>query len=142
MPIIPFNFVASALVTVPSLFTSPGFLVNSVEALAFPLIFRIDLLNKQNLPNEPDENHPDVCKIMFRYPNGEKNVERRFLKTDRISILYVYIKSLGREIFMESSSNDFDLFSLFPTKNLENSKNSTLEQEGLFPSSMIQIREK
>ena len=100
------------------------------------------LLNKQNLPNEPDENHPDACKIMFRYPNGEKNVERRFLKTDKISILYVYIKSLGREIFMESSSNDFDLFSLFPTKNLENSKNSTLEQEGLFPSSMIQIREK
>ena len=100
------------------------------------------LLSKQNLPNEPEENNPDVCRIMFRYPNGEKNVERRFLKTDNISILYTYVKSLGREIFMESSSNDFDLFSLFPTKNLESFKNNTLEQEGLFPSSMIQIREK
>ena len=57
-------------------------------------------------------------------------------------MLYNFVKSLGREIFFESNSNDFDLISGFPPKNLENSKNNTLEQEGLFPSSLIQIKEK
>ena len=100
------------------------------------------LICKQNLPNEPEENNPDVCRIMFRYPDGDKNSERRFLKTDKINILYTFVKSLGREIFSEPKSNNFDLFTGFPAKNLENSKNNTLESEGLFPSSMVQIREK
>ena len=100
------------------------------------------LICKQNLPNEPEESNPDVCRIMFRYPDGDKNSERRFLKTDKINILYTFVKSLGREIFSESESNNFDLFTGFPAKNLENSKNNTLESEGLFPSSMVQIREK
>ena len=97
---------------------------------------------KQNLDEEPDENNPDVCKIMFRYPNGEKNSQRRFLKTDKIQKLYDYVKSLGREIYSESKMLDFELISGFPPKNLENSKNKTLLEEGLFPSSMIQIKEK
>ena len=100
------------------------------------------LICKQNLPNEPEESNPDVCRIMFRYPDGDKNSERRFLKTDKINILYTFVKSLGREIFSEPKSNNFDLFTGFPAKNLENSKNNTLESEGLFPSSMVQIREK
>ena len=99
-------------------------------------------LSKQNLPVEPDENNPDVCKIMFRYSSGEKSSERRFLKTDKIIILYNYVKSLGREIYTEPKYNDFDLISGFPPKNLENSKDKTLLEEGLFPSSMIQIKEK
>ena len=97
---------------------------------------------KQNLTEEPDENDPDICRIKFRYPNGEKSVERRFLKTDTIIILYNFVKSLGREIFFESNSNDFDLICGFPPKNLENSKDKTLEEEGLFPSSLVQINEK
>ena len=97
---------------------------------------------KQNLTEEPDENDPDVCKIMFRYPSGEKTVERRFLKDDQIILLYNYVKSLGREIFSEQNSNDFDLICGFPPKNLENSKDKTLGDEGLFPSSLIQINEK
>ena len=100
------------------------------------------LLCKQNLPNEPEESNSDVCRILFRYPDGEKNSERRFLKTDQINILYNYVKSLGKEIFSEPKLFNFDLFTGFPAKNLENSKNKTLEEEGLFPSSMIQIRER
>ena len=100
------------------------------------------LLCKQNLPNEPDENDPDVCKIMFKYPSGEKNIERRFLKNDQIILLYNYVKSLGREIFTEPNSNSFDLACGFPPKSLEDSKNKTLAEEGLFPSSMVQIKEK
>ena len=79
---------------------------------------------------------------MFRYSSGEKSSERRFLKTDKIIILYNYVKSLGREIYTEPKYNDFDLISGFPPKNLENSKDKTLLEEGLFPSSMIQIKEK
>ena len=100
-------------------------------------------LAKDLLPEEPKENDEDVCSIAFRTPNGEKIFERRFLKTDKISILYNYVKSMGREIFSENDSNDFDIICLgFPPKNLENKKNSSLEEEGLFPNSTLQIQEK
>ena len=79
---------------------------------------------------------------MFRYPTGEKNIERRFLKTEKIEILYFFVKSKGREIFFENDSNDFDLLYGFPPKNLENFKDKTLEEEGMFPNAIIHIREK
>ena len=100
------------------------------------------LLCKQNLPEEPEENDPNVCIIMFKYPNGEKNIEKRFLKSDKIIVLYNYVKSLGREIFSENTSYNFDLIQGLPYKNFEESKNKTLEEEGLFPRSMIIIKEK
>ena len=98
---------------------------------------------KMILDKEPDDTNPDVCFIKFRLPDGEKMLERRFLKNDKISILYDYIKSIGREIFIEPDATDFDIFSSdFPPQNLENKKNSTLEKEGLYPNSILQIREK
>jgi hypothetical protein len=98
---------------------------------------------KMILPEEPKDDDPGVCHIVFRVPDGEKNKERKFLKTDRISSLYDYVKSIGRDIFMEPDATDFDLLSIgFPPTNLEDRKNSTLEKEGLFPNSIIQIREK
>ena len=97
---------------------------------------------KQILSEEPDEGNPDVCKIAFRVPDGEKTIERGFLKTDKISALYNYVKSIGRDIFTEPDSNDFDLCIPFPPKNLRDKMNNTLEEEGLFPNSFIQIREK
>ena len=99
-------------------------------------------MSKKLLPPEPDENNPDVCKIVLRYPDGEKTIERRFLKTERVRVLYYFVKSKGREIFFEDESNDFDLIFGFPPKNLQNSKYNTLEEEGLFPNAYIQIREK
>ena len=97
---------------------------------------------KKLLPAEPDENNPDTCKIVLRYPDGEKTIERRFLKTERVRVLYYLVKSKGREIFFEDGSNDFDLIFGFPPKNLQNSKYNTLDEEGLFPNAYIQIREK
>ena len=95
------------------------------------------------LAPEPDDNNPDTCHIKFRLPDGEKVMERKFLKTDSISVLYDYVKSIGREIFMEPDSTDFDIISIgFPPKNLQNLKNSTLEKEGLYPNSILQIEEK
>ena len=100
-------------------------------------------LAKKLLPDEPKESDENVCHIIFRAPDGEKAFERRFLKTDKIDILFKYIKSIGREIFTESNSNGFNIISLgFPRINLENKKNNTLEEEGLFPNSVLQIQEK
>ena len=95
------------------------------------------------LAPEPDDNNPDTCHIKFRLPDGEKVMERKFLKTDSISVLYDYVKSIGREIFMEPDATDFNIISIgFPPKNLQNLKNSTLEKEGLYPNSILQIEEK
>ena len=99
-------------------------------------------MSKQILTEEPDEKNKDACCIKFKYPSGDKEKERRFLKTEKVDILYSYIKSIGREIFFEQDATDFDLMSGFPPKNLENSKNKTLEEEGLYPNSVIQIKEK
>ena len=98
---------------------------------------------KMILAPEPDDNNPNTCHIKFRLPDGEKILERKFLKTDKIAVLYDYIKSIGREIFIEPDANDFNIICIgFPPKNLENLKNSTLEKEGLYPNSILQIEEK
>ena len=92
------------------------------------------------IPEEPKDDNPDKCVILFRFPDGEKVVERKFLKTDNISLLYLYIKSLGREIYDEKEEKHFSLIQSFPFKNFDELQNNTLEQEGLFPNAMLQIR--
>ena len=93
------------------------------------------------IPPEPDENNPDKCIIIFRLPDGEKNIQRKFLKTDKIAILYDYIRSLGKEIYSEEDYHNFSIIQTFPFKNFENKLNNTLEEEGLFPNSVLQIKE-
>ena len=55
----------------------------------------------QLIPPEPADDNPDKCIIIFRLPDGEKNIQRKFLKSDKISVLYDYIRSLGKEIYSE-----------------------------------------
>ena len=38
---------------------------------------------------------PEACHIVFRLPGNGERVNRRFLKTDKVQILYDYIDSLG-----------------------------------------------
>lgn len=73
---------------------------------------------------------------MFRFESGRK--ERRFLKTEKIQILYDFIDSLGKEVFSESEQ--YELISTLPFK-LYSQKDKTLQEEGLFPNAVIQIRE-
>ena len=89
---------------------------------------------------EPDKDNPDCCTICFRYPDGDKRRDRRFLKTDKIKILYEYIISLGNEIYTEDGNGVFSLYQPFPPKKYDNME-STLENEGLFPNAVIQIKE-
>ena len=96
---------------------------------------------KTNLKPEPSDDNPDKCIILFRFPDGEKTVQRKFLKKDKIKDLFDFIKSLGREIFTEEEHHHFSLLQTFPYKLFDKIQNNTLEQEGLFPNSVLQIKE-
>ena len=48
---------------------------------------------------EPDKDNPEATTICFRYPDGEKTKNRRFLKSHKIQNLYDYVTSLGEEIY-------------------------------------------
>ena len=95
---------------------------------------------KLKIVEEPKEDNPDCTIICFRYPDGEKRIDRRFLKTNTIQNLYDYVTSLGKEIYTEEENNTFSLYQPFPPKKYEIMEN-TLEQEGLFPNAIIQIKE-
>ena len=95
---------------------------------------------KLKIVEEPNEDNPDCTIICFRYPDGEKRIDRRFLKTNTIQNLYDYVTSLGKEIYTEEENNTFSLYQPFPPKKYEIMEN-TLEQEGLFPNAIIQIKE-
>ena len=95
----------------------------------------------ENLKPEPNDDNPDKCVILFRFPDGEKSVQRKFLKNDKIKDLYDFVKSLGRDIFMEEENHQFSLLQSFPYKLFDEIQDHTLEQEGLFPNSVLQIKE-
>ena len=84
------------------------------------------------------ENDRNSTKIVFRCPDLNRRIERRFLKTDTVDILYNFVDSLGKEIFSESEA--YELVQTFPFKSYTN-KQRTLGEEGLFPNAIIQIRE-
>ena len=94
------------------------------------------------IPREPEENDPNSCLITFRYPYDEKYINRRFNKNDKIEVLYDYVESLGKEIYLKTIYHSFELIYGFPPIFFENKKDKTLDDEGLFPSSTINIVEK
>ena len=95
---------------------------------------------KKKFELEPDKDNPDCCTISFRFPDGDKRQDRRFLKNNKVKDLYDYVKSLGNEIYTEEGNGVFSLYQPFPPKKYENMEN-TLENEGLFPNAVIQIKE-
>ena len=95
----------------------------------------------EKLKPEPSDDNPNKCVILFRFPDGEKTAQRKFLKKDKIKDLYDFIKSLGRDIFMEEENHHFSLLQSFPYKLFDDIQDHTLEQEGLFPNSVLQIKE-
>ena len=95
---------------------------------------------KQKIVEEPSEEDPNATMICFRYPDGKKRKDQRFLKSHTIQNLYDYVTSLGSEIYSEEGNNIFSLYQPFPSKKYDMMEN-TLEKEGLFPNAVIQIRE-
>ena len=52
---------------------------------------------RESLPQEPEEKDPDACHIVMRMPVSGERVNRRFLKSESLSVLYDYAESLGPE---------------------------------------------
>lgn len=46
------------------------------------------------MPDEPEQGNPDATNIGFRMPLSGERVQRRFLKTDKIQLLYDFIDDL------------------------------------------------
>ena len=44
---------------------------------------------ERKIVDEPQEGNPDVTTICFRYPDGEKMKNRRFLKSHKIQLLHL-----------------------------------------------------
>ena len=94
---------------------------------------------RQNLPPEPEAENESAIQISFRMPTGG-TVERRFLKTDKIQLLYDYITSLGHDDHFENSHTNFHIQETFPKKILDN-YSKTLQDEGLTRRCKLIIRE-
>ena len=95
---------------------------------------------KSKLPDEPSKDDPNVTLIVFRYPDGEKRIERRFVKTNTVQTLYDFVLTLGRDIYTEAEYNKFSLIQPFPFKAYTD-MNKTLEEEHLVPNAVLQIKE-
>lgn len=90
------------------------------------------------LPHEPSADDGNSTLIIFRYPHSEERRQRRFLKSERIELLYIYVRSLGSDIFEES--NEFEIITPFPMR-IYKDMSKTLEDEHLYPNAVVQIRE-
>jgi FAS-associated factor 2 len=87
---------------------------------------------KELLPPEASETDPNACEIAFRLPTGKRLV-RRFLRTDTIEALYVYV-SLSNDL----ADCTYEIAQAIPRKVYSN-MNATLESEGLAPKAALQV---
>ena len=67
-------------------------------------------------------------------------MERKFLKHIKINVLYNFIKSL-KGIFSLRMIFIISLLQTFPFKSFDDKKDNILDEEGLFPKSVLQIKE-
>ena len=96
---------------------------------------------REKLPEEPAEKDPLACHIVLRLPGSGERVNRRFLKTDTVQVIYDFVDSLGpQRLSFESSSQQYIILQSMPRKEFTD-KEKKLEEVGLFPRAMLQIKE-
>lgn len=96
---------------------------------------------REKLPEEPAEKDPLACHIVLRLPGSGERVNRRFLKTDTVQVIYDFVDSLGpQRLSFESSSQQYIILQSMPRKEFID-KEKKLEEVGLFPRAMLQIKE-
>lgn len=93
---------------------------------------------RKQLRDEPPTDEKNAAFIKFRLPDGSIK-ERKFMKTWKIEELYKFINSLDNVLVEEET--DYDLITPFPNKVYDDYE-KTIEEEGLYPNSMLQVREK
>ena len=49
------------------------------------------------MPQEPDQGGADVAEVIFRAQGTGKRFNRRFLKTDKVVMLYNFVRTLADE---------------------------------------------
>ena len=49
------------------------------------------------LPEEPTTANPDSLELVFRMPQSGERIKRRFLKSDKLGLVYDYIDYLQNE---------------------------------------------
>jgi FAS-associated factor 2 len=91
---------------------------------------------RKKLGMEPAATESDVCKLVFRLPNGSR-IERRFRNDDTLQLLYEFVETLTE---MESI-HSFDLYSNFPRQSYADKKHLTMLEANLVPSAMIVVEE-
>ena len=55
------------------------------------------------MPIEPGADDKDACNIVFRLPGSGERVNRRFLKTDTVEVMYQFIDSIQDQIQFENA---------------------------------------
>lgn len=92
---------------------------------------------REKLPEEPAEKDPLACHIVLRLPGSGERVNRRFLKTDTVQVIYDFVDSLGpQRLSFESSSQQYIILQSMPRKEFID-KEKKLEEVGLFPRAML-----
>ena len=92
---------------------------------------------REKLPEEPAEKDPLACHIVLRLPGSGERVNRRFLKTDTVQVIYDFVDSLGpQRLSFESSSQQYLILQSMPRKEFTD-KEKKLEEVGLFPRAML-----
>lgn len=99
------------------------------------------------LGEEPPADNPNCALIVFRKPTNGR-LQRRFLKTDKIQQLFDYLDTLPvAEVGFETDEGnlshqyEYDLV-LPPAPQIKvlHDKEKTIEEEGLFPRALINIK--
>ena len=63
---------------------------------------------KNKLPEEPNLNDLNTILIQFQFPS-DKRIERKFLISDKVELLYTYLISLDDKLYSELESKEFFL---------------------------------
>jgi hypothetical protein len=50
---------------------------------------QLKLKKIKSLPPEPESENPESSLIIFRYPDGNRRIERRFLKSEKVNVNYI-----------------------------------------------------
>ena len=83
-----------------------------------------------NIPDEPEKSNPNSYNIRFTFSNNETSINRRFLKTEIIQLLFDYIME-------HKNYENIDILNTYPKMSLKQSTNKTLEECNLKNCSLI-----